>query len=119
MFYTVASAILNRILLVKHSHSLANYGADRERLILFFYKCMFAIFMYPCRSEINISLEYKLRMPSGPVNRSLNEPCREKHCPKFGVSDQVRHKLGCLETEYDYKRIEMSDIGTRGFVLFM
>ena len=36
----------------------------------------------------------------------------------FGVSDQGRHKPGCAITEYDY-RLEISDLGSRGIVLFV
>ena len=36
--------------------------------------------------------------------------------PIFGVSDQVRHKLGCTAT-IDGKRPEISDLGRRGVVL--
>ena len=35
----------------------------------------------------------------------------------FGVSDQVRHKPGCTATEDD-KRLEISDLGSRGIVLY-
>ena len=35
--------------------------------------------------------------------------------PVFGVSDQVRYKLGCTTTE-DGKRLEISDLGSRGVV---
>ena len=38
--------------------------------------------------------------------------------PVFGVSDQVRHKLGCAVTEDD-KRLEISDLESRGIVLSM
>ena len=38
--------------------------------------------------------------------------------PVFGVSDQVRHKPGCTTTEDD-KRLEISDLGSRGIVLSM
>ena len=34
----------------------------------------------------------------------------------FGVSDQVQHKPGCAATE-DSKRLEISDLGSRGIVL--
>ena len=33
--------------------------------------------------------------------------------PVFGVSDQVRHEPGCTTTE-DGKRLEISDLGSRG-----
>ena len=33
--------------------------------------------------------------------------------PVFGVSDQVRHKLGCTATEND-QRLEISNFGSRG-----
>ena len=36
--------------------------------------------------------------------------------PVFGVSDQVPHKLACTATE-DGKRLEISDLGSRGIVL--
>ena len=36
--------------------------------------------------------------------------------PVFGVSDQVPHKLGCTATK-DGKRLEISDLGSRGIVL--
>ena len=36
--------------------------------------------------------------------------------PVFGVSDQVRHKLGCTAIE-DGQRLEISDSGSRGIVL--
>ena len=36
--------------------------------------------------------------------------------PVFRVSDQVRHKPGCTATE-DGKRLEISDLGSRGIVL--
>ena len=36
--------------------------------------------------------------------------------PVFGASDQVRHKPGCTTTE-DSKRLESSDLGSRGIVL--
>ena len=36
--------------------------------------------------------------------------------PVFGVFDQVRHKPGCTATE-DGKRLEISDLGSRGIVL--
>ena len=36
--------------------------------------------------------------------------------PVFGVSDLVRHKLGCAVTK-DGKRLEISDLGSRGIVL--
>ena len=36
--------------------------------------------------------------------------------PFFGVSDQVRHKLGCTATEDGY-RLGISDLGSRGIVL--
>ena len=35
--------------------------------------------------------------------------------PVFGVSDQVRHKLGCTATE-DGKRLEISDFGRKRIV---
>ena len=38
--------------------------------------------------------------------------------PDFGVSDQVLHKPGCTASE-DGKKPEMSDLGSRGIVLFM
>ena len=38
--------------------------------------------------------------------------------PVFGVSDKVRHKLGCAVTEYG-ERLESSDLGSRGIVLSM
>ena len=38
--------------------------------------------------------------------------------PVFGVSNWVQHKPGCIATEYD-KRIEISDLESRGIVLFM
>ena len=36
--------------------------------------------------------------------------------PVFGVFDQVLHKLGCTDTE-DGRRLEISDLGSRGIVL--
>ena len=36
--------------------------------------------------------------------------------PVFGVFDQVRHKPGCAATE-DVKRLEISDLESRGIVL--
>ena len=36
--------------------------------------------------------------------------------PVFGVSDQVRHKLGCAVTEYGL-RLEISYLESRGIVL--
>ena len=36
--------------------------------------------------------------------------------PVVGVSDQVPHKPGCTATE-DGKRLEISDLGSRGIVL--
>ena len=36
--------------------------------------------------------------------------------PVFGVSDQVRHKSGCIATEDGYM-LEISDLGSRGIVL--
>ena len=36
--------------------------------------------------------------------------------PVFGVSDQVQHKPGCTTTE-NSKRLEFSDLGSRGVVL--
>ena len=36
--------------------------------------------------------------------------------PVFGVSDLVRQKPGCAVTE-DSKRLEISDLGSRGIVL--
>ena len=36
--------------------------------------------------------------------------------PVFGVSDLVRHKPGCTATE-DGKRLEISDLGSRGIVV--
>ena len=38
--------------------------------------------------------------------------------PVFGVSDHVRHKPGCTTTE-DGKRLEISDLGSRGIVLYI
>ena len=38
--------------------------------------------------------------------------------PVFGVSDQVRHKLGCAVTADDW-RLENSDLGRGGIVLSM
>ena len=38
--------------------------------------------------------------------------------PVFGVSDQVRHKLGCTTTQDGLIR-EISDLGSRGIVLAM
>ena len=38
--------------------------------------------------------------------------------PVFWVFDQVRHKLGCTSTE-DVKRLEISDLESRGIVLSM
>ena len=38
--------------------------------------------------------------------------------PVFGVSDQVCHKPCCTATEDGY-RLEISDLGSRGIVLFM
>ena len=38
--------------------------------------------------------------------------------PDFAVSDQVLHKPGCKASE-DGKKPEMSDLGSRGIVLFM
>ena len=36
--------------------------------------------------------------------------------PVFGISDLVRHKPGCTATE-DCKRLEISDLGSRGIIL--
>ena len=36
----------------------------------------------------------------------------------YGVSDQVSHKPGCTATE-DGKRLEISDLGSTGIVLFL
>ena len=36
--------------------------------------------------------------------------------PVFGVSNQIRHKLGCTTTE-DALRLEISDLESRGIVL--
>ena len=38
--------------------------------------------------------------------------------PVFGVSDHVRHKAGYTTTK-DRQRLEISDLGSRGFVLSM
>ena len=38
--------------------------------------------------------------------------------PVFGVSDQVRHKVDCTATEDSY-RIEISDLESRGIVLYV
>ena len=36
--------------------------------------------------------------------------------PVFGVSEQVRHKLGCTTTD-DCYRLVISDLGSRGIVV--
>ena len=36
--------------------------------------------------------------------------------PVFGVSNQVRHKLGCTATE-GVKKLKIADLGSRGIVL--
>ena len=43
---------------------------------------------------------------------------RDATKPVFGVSDQVRHKLGCSAAE-DGLRSEISDFESRELVLFM
>ena len=45
----------------------------------------------------------------GKMSRSVRKPV-------FVVSDQVRHKPGCAATE-DGKKLEFSDLGSRGIVL--
>ena len=56
---------------------------------------------------------------------TLNSTCKylDDHLslvrtPVFGVSDQVPHKSGCAITE-DGWRLEISDLGSRGNVLFV
>ena len=48
------------------------------------------------------------------------EASNRPHCekPVFAVSDQVRHKLDCAETD-DGQRVEISNIGCREIILFM
>ena len=38
--------------------------------------------------------------------------------PVFGVSNQVRYKPGCAATKYS-QRLEISDLGNRGIVLYV
>ena len=52
-------------------------------------------------------------MSSGVLNLSL-----VLRKPVFGVSDQVRHKLGCLVTADDW-RLENSNLGRGEIVLSM
>ena len=58
-----------------------------------------------------VPVERKARR-SGEYNMSL-----VVRKPVFGVSDQVRHKPGCTATK-DGMRLEISDLGSRGIVLF-
>ena len=50
------------------------------------------------------------------LNKSQKNMSRDVRKPVFGVSDQVRDKLGCAATK-DSWRLEISDLGRRGIVL--
>ena len=53
--------------------------------------------------------------PGEHSDRHKIEPRQEKTV--FWVSDQVRHKPGCMDTEGG-ERLEISDVRSRGFVLY-
>ena len=48
----------------------------------------------------------------------VNQVSRVMRKPVFGVSDQDRHKLVCAVTEDGY-RLEISDLESRGIVLYV